>query len=436
MVTILCPIIELSILLPCMFLAYLPMKQHLRFHFVKLITIITLFIFSLCLTGGLVCYFFNIKILWILFPYVTICGFIYLYTLHVSHWKSVSVFLAICAVFSCLGNIAKAMDILLCPTNNTPYLSLKAALLYILMCWLSVGIVWYPSTHATRKLLEDTAFAKTWYIFWILPSLFIGLNLFMNPRNSNFIYINGIIQKYIIITFILLILLLFFYVMFYFIATNLNKNEHLWQENQFLFMQQAQYDNLCAAIAETKSARHDMRHHFNALQNLANRGEWEALIHYLCEAQMSIPNTELNSCENTAVDGIVSHYAMLCKKTNTPFSIQLDLPKVLPVPEIDLCLVLSNLLENALDASLHTSCTRRQIYMQAYLYSSNVILLTIENTYDGIIKEKDGIFQSSKHFRSGIGTQSIRHIAEKHGGYCRFTYDNGIFCANIMLRGE
>ena len=436
MATILCSIMELSILLPGMLLAYIPMKQHLRFHFIKLITIITLFIFSLCLTGGLISYFLNIKTLWILFPSIIICGFIYLYTLHISYWKSVSVFLAICAVFSCLGNIAKAMDILLCPTNNTPYLCLKATLFYILICWIFVGIVWYPSTHGVRNLLEDIAFAKTWYFFWILPITFIGLNVFMTPASSYFTYTDNMIQKYIIIIFILLILLLFFYAMFYFMATNLNKNEHLWQENQCLFMQQAQYDNLCAAIAETKSARHDMRHHFNTLQNLANRKEWEALTHYLCEAQMSIPNTELNLCENTAVDGIASHYAILCKKTNTPFSIKLDLPKTLPVPEIDLCLVLSNLLENALESSLHTSCTRRQIYVQAHLHSNNVILLTVENTYDGTINEKDGIFQSSKHFGIGIGTQSIRHMAEKNGGYCRFTYNNGVFCANIMLRGK
>ncbi len=74
--------------------------------------------------------------------------------------------------------------------------------------------------------------------------------------------------------------------------------------------------------------------------------------------------------------------------------------------------------------------------MQAHLHSNNVILLTVENTYDGTINEKDGIFQSSKHFGIGIGTQSIRHIAEKNGGYCRFTYNNGVFCANIMLRGK
>ena len=35
----------------------------------------------------------------------------------------------------------------------------------------------------------------------------------------------------------------------------------------------------------------------------------------------------------------------------------------------------------------------------------------------------------------GVGLQSVAHIAEKNGGYCRFLYGDGVFTANIMLRG-
>lgn len=43
-------------------------------------------------------------------------------------------------------------------------------------------------------------------------------------------------------------------------------------------------------------------------------------------------------------------------------------------------------------------------------------------------------FLSSKRNENGIGIQSVRHIVEKTGGGCDFTYDNGIFTAKIMLR--
>ncbi|MFQ9801517.1 MAG: GHKL domain-containing protein [Clostridia bacterium] len=75
--------------------------------------------------------------------------------------------------------------------------------------------------------------------------------------------------------------------------------------------------------------------------------------------------------------------------------------------------MLSNLLENALEASLNTDSSRQQIKIQAYLHSGCMILLTVENAFDRCVKEKNGVFQSSKRKGEGTGIQSIRRIAEK-----------------------
>ena len=114
---------------------------------------------------------------------------------------------------------------------------------------------------------------------------------------------------------------------------------------------------------------------------------------------------------------------------------RLDLPECLPVDEIDLCLVLSNLLENALEASLHTAPARRRIELTAYLHGNSLALIQVENTYDGVIREKDGVFLSSKRKGDGVGLQSVRHIAEKSGGVSTVTYQDGLFCAKVMLCG-
>ena len=104
------------------------------------------------------------------------------------------------------------------------------------------------------------------------------------------------------------------------------------------------------------------------------------------------------------------------------------------VDETDFCLVLSNLLENALEASLKTAKFRQRIDIKIYRHASNLILIQIENAFDGKIQQNHGIFLSSKRNQNGIGIQSVRHIVEKTGGGCDFTYDNGIFTAKIMLR--
>lgn len=436
MIDILRPIVELAIIFPGTLLAYIPMKNHIKFQKRKFATIGTIILTLLCVLGGSMCYFLKIRALWISVPLTLIISIIYCNTLKLSYWKSISIVLAICGVFACFGSVTRAIDSMFVPYNPDPWFCLNAGLIYNLICWLFVIFAWYPATHAVPELLEEEGIAQTWYIFWILPIVFIAMNLFMIPINPGILFQGRIMQGYIVISLTFLLLMLLFYVLFYFMARSLNKNDRLRQKNQFLSMQQVQYETLRTAIEETRHARHDMRHHFSVISSLVNRKEWQQIENYLAQALKNIPNTELKLCDNPAVDGVISHYCLRYKENNIPFSIELNLPYKLPISDIDICLVLSNLLENALEASLRTNELKRKIKIQSYLHSENIIILIVENFFDGTVKEKDGVFQSSKRRGDGVGLQSVRRIAEKNGGYCKFVHENSIFCANIMLRGE
>ena len=78
---------------------------------------------------------------------------------------------------------------------------------------------------------------------------------------------------------------------------------------------------------------------------------------------------------------------------------------------------------------------KRQVKVSARLHAGHMVLLSVENNYDGEVNKKNGVFLSSKRQGEGIGLQAVRHIAEKNGGYCRFLYGDGIFRANVILRG-
>lgn len=144
----------------------------------------------------------------------------------------------------------------------------------------------------------------------------------------------------------------------------------------------------------------------------------------------------MSFCENRAADSVVGYYCALAKREGIPFCAKLDLPQTLPVDEIDMCLVLSNLLENAFEASLRTAPARRKIEVTAYVHAARLVLIEAENAFDGEINENSGVFRSSKRKGNGIGIQSVRHIAEKSGGASTVTYQNGVFSAKVMLCGE
>ena len=178
-----------------------------------------------------------------------------------------------------------------------------------------------------------------------------------------------------------------------------------------------------------------MRHQLNQISALVETGDLEDIKSYLAKTVSRIPNLDMHFCENRAVDSVVGYYCALAKREDIPFCTKLDLPESLPVDEIDMCLVLSNLLENALEASLRAAPDRRQIEMTAYVHAERFLLIEVENTFDGEINEKNGAFRSSKRKGNGIGIQSVNHIAEKNGGASTFTHQNGVFSAKVMLCG-
>lgn len=436
MLEIFCPSLELLILIPGLLLSYLPMKQYLKIGLGKLASFMIPSVLLISLAGGAASFFLSIHTRFLLIIAASIMCIIYILTLNISLWKSASVYFATCGVFACLGSTATAIDTFLSPYNANLSLSLGGEVVYNILCWASVAAVSYPTSHAVRSFLEEEAFAQTWYVFWILPIMFVALNLFIVPINPGILNQGRLAEIYIVMSLALLLLLLLFYAMFFLMASSLNRNDRLRQENQFLSMQRSRYDNLKNAIDETREARHDMRHHLNTMQILAERHEWERLAEYLADAQKNVPDIALQLCNNTAVDSVASHYGLLCRKSQIPFSFKFDLPDKLPVSEIDFCLVLSNLLENALEASLRIAPEKRCIKVQSHLHSENMVLLTVENAFSGKIDEKNGVFQSSKRAGDGVGIQSVRRIADRNGGYSRFSYSTGSFCANIMLRSK
>ncbi len=433
------PVLELLVVFPGLLLAYFPVRSYLNQSPGRLAARLLPLMAGACVGGGLICLRFQCHTEAAQAVLALAAALIYIKTLRISHWKSGTIALSVCAVFACINSISRAVSAALLiyarATWLEPWLCLSAGIFYNAACWLFTAAAYYPSTRAVRTMVEDDHFAQTWYVFWVLPLIFILLNIVMTPRYQATLQTGRVLQVYIVFSIALLMLLLCFYAIFLLMAVSLNRNARLRQENQLLIMQRQRYESLKAAIEEARQARHDLRHQLNQISMLVEEGDMEGLRGFLARSVSRIPSLETRFCENSAADSVVGYYCGLCGREEIPIHVRLDLPETLPVDEMDLCLVLSNLLENALEASLRTAAVRRQITVTAYLHASCLLLIEVENPFDGAVKEKDGVFRSSKRKGDGVGLQSVRHIAERSGGASTFTYQDGVFRARVMLRG-
>ena len=186
-----------------------------------------------------------------------------------------------------------------------------------------------------------------------------------------------------------------------------------------------------------KAMRHDFRHHMQNLALLLRQEKPQEAEHYIEEFIHSLDTaSQIDFCPHVTVNAILNNFYNRTQKEGIAVSVTAEVPEDTAIADMDFVAILSNLLENALEASLRTASARRQMQVTAYSHADRLLLIEVKNTFDGEIKEREGVFRSSKRNGNGIGIQSVRHIAEKSGGASTFAFQNGTFTAKVMLRGQ
>ena len=111
--TIIFQALEFTVLIPGMLLAYLPVNSSLKQKPKKMIAWMLPLLVIISFLSGFVCNRFHLSTRMILLPLLFLTFILYQATLRISLWKSVSIYLAVCAVFSCFNSLARATSAML-----------------------------------------------------------------------------------------------------------------------------------------------------------------------------------------------------------------------------------------------------------------------------------------------------------------------------------
>lgn len=114
------------------------------------------------------------------------------------------------------------------------------------------------------------------------------------------------------------------------------------------------------------------------------------------------------------------------------FSVEAQLPRDIPLPETELCVLLSNGLENAIEAASQVEDEQfRKVRVSCNIHKNN-LLIYIDNSFSGKIAMENGLPQSGREGH-GFGSKSMVMIAEKYNGYCSFVKTDEIFMLRVVL---
>ena len=201
-------------------------------------------------------------------------------------------------------------------------------------------------------------------------------------------------------------------------------------------MQRVNYDLLRERVEETKTAQHDLRHHFVMIEGFLQYREYDKLEAYVREYQASIRHIQpAEYSKNPVVDVLARHYALLAERDGISLTMKLDIGKEVGARDCDLCALLSNLLENGLEACTRQEKGKRYIDLSIGQKPS-MLSIIMENSTDGKVAQRGGAFLSSKaEGRKGYGLDSIRAIAARYNGDTEFFYDKDMeaFISTVLL---
>ncbi len=319
------------------------------------------------------------------------------------------------------------------PSFNT----FDTSVIRIVLTVITFPFIYYFFRRFLRPALDYTASFSIWNQVWIIPICNNFLHNLLFSRNvtspdsipDSFFYF--IPPLWVILTFATYVLIIRMAIV---ISENATLSEKLHISEILSDSQYKQSEILQQQIEQTSRQRHDMRHHFLVIDNYIKNGNIQKLNEYIEEYRSSLLPLADTFCDNLALNSLIGYYNELSKNTGAAFDVSISLPEEVVLPDTDLCAIVSNLLENAVEACMRMNSQDKFIHLKISSTTQFLLTIIIENSYEGEILKSGNIFISSKKKgRKGIGISSVLNIIEKYNGVSKFEYQDQLFKVSILL---
>lgn len=193
----------------------------------------------------------------------------------------------------------------------------------------------------------------------------------------------------------------------------------------------AEVDNMYHQI---RGWRHDYRNHIQAMKAYAARGDWEAITRYLDELDTDLATVDtVLKTGNPMTDAILNSKISLAKSKGIPVTADAHIPVKLKLSEIDLCCILGNLFDNAIEASQRLPEQQRLIRVYMDMKGTQLYISFTNFTAEKKLDKISGIFKSTKGAGHGFGLERIDAIVSRLDGYLSRNSEDGAFTTEILL---
>ena len=180
--------------------------------------------------------------------------------------------------------------------------------------------------------------------------------------------------------------------------------------------------------------RHDYRNHIQAMKAYAAKEDWEAIRRYLDELDddLSTVDTVIKT-GNPMTDAILNSKVSLARSREIQVQVDANIPMKLALSELDLCCIIGNLFDNAIEASLQLPAPQRLIRVYMDMKNTQLYISFTNFTAGKKLRKSGRLFRTTKGEGHGFGLMRIDAIIDRLDGYISRNSEDGAFTTEILL---
>lgn len=289
-------------------------------------------------------------------------------------------------------------------------------------------ILYNKHLKAKHRMLMDRL-KVNWWIFSFIPMSFTGLICLVNYYFLDF---HGVTRNYPVLLMICILMLLVYILIFYTFQTAgdaMERERIAGNMKEQILLQKKQYEFYLQKREAEGIFRHDARHRDSILISYLENGEVEGAKEFLKKELAEIEkNAKIPFCENTLINAVLSEYRTKAEQEGLEFSARIQMPKELACDEAEFCVMLSNLLENSLDAA-------KSYIAISIKHLNHQLSLNVKNDYEGELKKSaENNYLTTKPQGSGLGLKSVEAILKSNSGFLKIEDTDGVFDVFATLK--
>lgn len=182
--------------------------------------------------------------------------------------------------------------------------------------------------------------------------------------------------------------------------------------------------------------RHDLRHYMVLANAYLDQKDIEKLRQLFKQLDNRMKKTVRKQyCDNASVNAVIGQCEDEAKQHRVQFEAETQIPKNMRIDEFEFAVVVSNILENAIDAAAQLQeINQRFVKIKAHVVKEQIIL-EVSNTYveDRMVLKDDGQLISQKGEGHGYGLQSVKAFIEKNEAIFDYSIEDGVFYTRILV---